>query len=115
MSFSTSLAEAVAGRTAFGRLVSCACSLGAHLATISAVCERDQQPEHHQPDRHPCALADPNGSLGRWDEDRGPQGLRMGFTSGAVLSGLSFGLLLTGDLHFLGLLARPEHQLRSFK
>ena len=39
----------------------------------------------------------------------------MGFTSGPAAAGLSFGLLFTGDLHFLGLLAHPQHQSRSFK
>src|SRR5260370_41636831 len=44
-----------------------------------------------------------------------PAGASIGFTSGVLFSELSFGVLLTGDLHFLGLLTGTEYELRSLK
>jgi hypothetical protein len=39
----------------------------------------------------------------------------MGFTSGGLFSGLSFWMLLTGNLHFLGFFAGTEDQARPFE
>ena len=44
-----------------------------------------------------------------------PAGACIGVTSGFGLSGLSFGVLLTGDLHFLRLLAGTQHELRMLE